>query len=308
MTVSVITINANARQTVQSDIISFSFSKNAYVPYSKLAVQFVTRNGYQPDAVEIKLVIDDKVIHHGLIETMETRTHCAKNIHMITSVSFTSLLCRNQIEPGLKNNISLNSLMDSFYTIPYVTHENNSDTSNYIYVKKNSSMWDAVANLSYKLLGTYPYIRDTNTVMISPYSAPTTFNFNNTTEIVLGQGHNFRHLISNYHMADINGDYGTFDLEDADVLQKKIVRHEYFDLDRRFLHDPQQALVYKDKFDNRESRYTYIEYYGYQGEDLFDKMAIGPLSTPMRIIGITVSGNSNGITTRLTYCIDKFPK
>ena len=308
MTVSVITIEEDLTETTHTDIISFSFRKNAYIPYTQLSVQFVTTTGTIPNAAEIKLVIDNNVVHHGLIDTVETRTNCSKNIHTITSTGFTSLLCRNQIEPGLKPNISLNSLMDGFYTIPYVTHENNSDTSNYIYVKNNSSMWDSIANLSYKLLGTYPYIRETNKVMITPFTAPVTYTFSTTERIVLGQGVNYRRLISNYHMADINGEYGTFDLEDADVLQKKIVRHEYFDLDRRFLHDPQQALVYRDKFDSRESKFAYIEYYGYRGEDLFDKVKISPLSTPMRITDIMIKGSDSRIITRLSYYIDKFPK
>ena len=78
----------------------------------------------------------------------------------IESRGFTSLLCQNQIEPGLKTNISFNSLMDVYYTLPYVTHEDNSDTGNYIYVKDNSNMWDGVVNLSYKLYGNYPFIRE----------------------------------------------------------------------------------------------------------------------------------------------------
>lgn len=308
MTVSVITVKEDMSTAEYTDILSFSFRKNAYIPYTQLSVRFVTPTGVIPHAAEVKLVIDSNTVHHGLIDTLETRTHASKNIHTITSTGFTSLLCRNQIEPGLKPNISLNSLMDSFYTLPYVTHENNTDSSNYIYVKNNSSMWDAVANLSYKLLGTYPYIRETNKVMITPFTAPTTFTFNTSEEIVLGQGVSYRRLISNYHMADINGEYGTYDLEDTDVLQKKIVRHEYFDLDRRFLHDPQQALAYRDKFDSRESRFAYIEYCGYRGEDLFDKVAISPISTPSRITDIRIKGSDSRIITRLTYHTDKFPK
>lgn len=59
----------------------------------------------------------------------------------------------------MKIGISINKLMNSFYTLPNITHEDNSDESNYIYVGKNSTMWDGIVNLAYRFSGRYPFIK-----------------------------------------------------------------------------------------------------------------------------------------------------
>lgn len=222
------------------------------------------------------------------------------------SRGFTSLLCQNQIEPGLKMNISFNSLMDDYYTLPYVEHEYNSDDSSYIYVRPNTSMWDAAANLSYKLLGTYPYIKGTNRVMISPAAAQTVFDLSSMEKISEGTELLYSRLASDYHMADMGGNYGTFDLNDPDVSAKRIVRHKYFDLDMRFLYSPQQALVYRDKFDSRGIVRRYCSYSGYCGEDLCDLVSFGSI-TAQPVGSVTIRGSSRGIITETGVYTDKFP-
>ena len=290
-----------------ADILSFSFRKDAYLPYTKLSAAFTADISDTDEYAEAKLYVGGKLIHHGSIETLDLRTSGGVQKIYLTSSGFTAQLCKNQIEPGLKMSVSLNSLMDSFCTLPYVEHENNSDTGNYIYVKQNTAMWDAVASLSYKLRGSYPYIRGTNTVMITPYSTPEDFSFTESNCLFSGISADRRKIGSNYHMADINGEYGHYDLVDSDTLSYKLVRHIYSELDMRFLYSPQQALEYRDKLDCRAMKSRYIVYSGYNGEDLWDKLYIGGQLTG-RIAFVEINGSSKGIITRTGVYMDKFPK
>ncbi|SHM75038.1 hypothetical protein [Ruminococcus flavefaciens] len=290
----------------EEDILSFNFIKDIYTPYTSLSAKVRTSRTNFDNAAEVMLAIDNSLIHHGLIDDLKIEKTGGEYFLSVTSRGFTSLLCQNQIEPGLKMNISFNMLMDNFYTLPYVTHENNSDDSSYIYVRPNTSMWDAASNLAYKLLGTYPYIRGTNTVMISPFPAPEVFDFTDAELISHGTELACRHIASDYHMADINGNYGTFDLTDPDAAALKIVRHKYFDLDMRFLYAPQQALYFRDKFDFRGQKMLFCSYSGFCGEDLYDLVSFTGV-TAERIGSIKIRGSSKGIFTETGVYRDKFP-
>lgn len=304
MSISLILVNKDLTSRTETEILSFSFRKDVYMPYTKLRAAFVTENDSIDDIAEIKLIIDDIIIHHGYIETIECRKNGGETIIYAVSDGFTAQLCRAQIEPGLKMGISLNSLMDNFYTLPYVEHENNADTSNYIYVKKNTAMWDAVANLSYRICGTYPYIRGTNTVRITPYPSPSSFFYDEDECTETGVGNDYRRMNSNYHMADINGDYGHYDLYDSDAADYRFVRHIYMDLDMRFLYSPQQALEYRNKLDCRAMRKRYCIYSGYRGEDISDLMTIGN-NDSARIMFIEINGSSKGVFTKAGTYTDK---
>jgi len=300
-------VNTDGTSFTEPGLLSFSFRKDAYTPYTALSARAVTAEAVFPDAAEVMLYVGNILVHHGLIDQLTAATSAGSTITSITSRGFTSALCQNQIEPGMKLNVSMNSLMDGFYALPYVTHEDNSDTSNYIYVKNNSTMWDGIVNLSYKLFGTYPYIRGTNCVRITPVSQPLTFTYSDSALLSTGSGINSRRLTSNFHMADIDGNYGTFDLEDRDVLAQKIIRHRFFELDRQFLTAPQNALDFRDRFCTRAWKRRYCTYSGYNGEDISDIVTFSGVNAE-RIAAVSITGSSSGIVTGLSVYRDKFPK
>ena len=288
-----------------NDVLSFRFDKDIYMPYTTLTARIRTPSEIA-NASEVLLSVNGFTVHHGLLDSIKQEQKAGFRFITISSRGFTSLLCQNQIEPGLKMNISFNMLMEDFYTLPYVTHENDPDDSSYLYIIPNTSMWDAAVNLTYKRRGTYPYIRGSNTVMMSPVASPVTFDFSNEQFISLGTEHINSRLASDYHMADINGDYGTFDLHDSDAAALKIVRHKYFDLDMRFLYNPQQALVYRDKYDFRGRERVFCSYSGYHSEDLCDVISFGSVSSE-RIGSVTIRGSSRGVFTETGVYRDKFP-
>lgn len=290
----------------EEHILSFSFRKDAYTPYTSLTVSLCRENVSFPAPTEVKFFVMGHLVHHGIIDTTDSELSGGKSIFSLTSRGFTSLLCQNQIEPGLVTGVSVNSLMDSYYTLPNVTHEDNSDRSSYIYVKNNSSMWDGIVNLSYKHCGTYPYIRGTNCVRITPFEAPVSFVHDDDTLVSVGERFSSKRLVSHLHMADMSGNFGQYELESPDAAELGIVRHIFFELDRQFLNDPADALVYRNKFASRAFRQRFCVYKGYNGEDISDLVSFSDVAAE-RISAVEISGNNGMITTRLSVYYDKFP-
>lgn len=289
----------------EKDLISFSFIKDAYTPYTMINAKVFAHEQDYMSISEIYLYINGFMVHHGLIDNLKAEKYHGGKIVTLSSRGFTSLLCQNQIEPGMIREISINDLMDSYYDLPYVTHENNSDKSNYIFVKNNSTMWDGIVNLSYKLGKIYPYIRGTNRVMISPAANPTEFSYNDNYLIASGCAYDYKRMTSHFNMADISGNYGNHTLKDDAVINRKIVRHKVFELDRQFLYDPEEALIYRDKYAKRGQFRYFGQYSGYNGEDLCDMVSFS-FARDKRISRITVSGDTNGITTELSAYYDGF--
>ena len=177
---------ADGTSLAENTVLSFMFDKDRYTPYTTLRARVKAEQSSFEEAAEVLLTVGGHTVHHGLIDNIRWESRKGERFMSVSSRGFTSLLTQNQIEPGLKMNISFNMLMDNFYTLPYVTHEYNADDSSYIYVRPNTSMWDAAANLSYKLLGTYPYIRGTNTVRISSEASPASFDLRGAKLLSLG--------------------------------------------------------------------------------------------------------------------------
>lgn len=305
MSVSIVLKTISGAVITSDKVISFSFRKDAYIAYTSLNARFVVSGTDASQIAEASLVIGGITLHHGLIDSLTITRSGGCDIAAVSSRSFTSLLCQNQLEPGVKYGISINALMDGFYPLPYVTHEDNSDTSSYIYVEKNTSMWENIVNLTYKLTGGYPYIRGTNCVRMTAVPSPERFSYSADELISVGSSIAGRRLVSNFHMADISGDYGNFDYEDADVIAAKIVRHKYFDLDMQFLRDPSQAPVYHDKAAYRGRSRIFCSYAGYHGEDLSDIISFGSISSE-RIATVNVRGDSRGVVTEISVYHDKF--
>lgn len=287
-------------------IASFSFSKDVYTPYTTLSAVFFPDNGDYTDISEISLKINGITVHHGLADSVEYSERGGISRVKVVSRGFTSLLTQNQLEPGLKTGISFNSLIDGYYTFPYVTHEDNSSDEGYIYVKNGSSIWDGAVNLAYKLCGRYPYIRSTNHVMMNAPEIPIYFTYGQNEITAEGMQCFGRRRISHLHMSDVNDEYGTFELSDDEAVSLNYVRHHFFGLDRQFLYDPQQALEYRLSFSKRAGFGRFCEYNGYKGEDLCDITSFGENVSFAEICGIRINGTAKGITTRITACYDDF--
>ena len=307
MNISLLFKTASGLYTYQNELLSFSFRKDAYLPYTVLNAKLRCSSDIPKNSCEVSLYIGNKLLHHGTIDTLTETLSGGTSIASFSSRGFTSMLDQNQIEPGLKFNISFNQLMDSFYPLPYITHENNSDSSGYIYVDKNSTMWDSIVNLAYRQCGRYPYIRDDNCVRITPVPQPAVFSYNNSQLLSVGSEISGKRLISHFHMANMSGEYGEYELEDTDVVNAKIVRHHYLDLDMEFLRDPQDALLFRDKYAFRARKRFFCSYSGYNGEDISDIVTFQNIIS-QRIAAVSVRGSQRGVITEISVYEDKFPR
>ena len=286
-------------------VLSFSFRKEVYTPFTALTARFAAPESDPVPVTEVLFYLGGKLIHHGTADSYTVTRSGGSYIGTLRSRGFSSMLRQNQMQPGLYTGISLNKLMDTMVHIPYVTHEEDSDESGYIYVKYGSDLWDAIANFSYKKQQTYPYIRSTNCVMMSPYPQPESFAYADSQLLETGSELNTKNMVSHLHMEDIDGQYGTFDLTDPDAAARQIVRHRYFELDMRFLYQPQEALAFRDKFAARAFRTEFCSYSGYNGEDLCDLLSFGSVSD-RRISAVSISGGPSGIITKLSAYRDRF--
>lgn len=304
MNVNLILKNTDNSEIVFDKILSFSFHKDSYQSYTSLGVKFSGNLSVPENVSEIIFKIDGKTIHHGLSDNISVEFSGGNSVVSVSSRSFTSLLIQNQIETGIKSDISINSLMGSYYNLPYVEHEDSSEKS-YIYVKSNSNMWDGIVNLSYKIYGTYPYIRDTNCIRITPFENPSVFEYDDDNIISRGISTTGRKLTSHFHMSNLNGDFGEYELSDDDIISHNIVRHRFFELDRQFLYNPKQALEYRSAYSSRGRKKVFCKYSGYNGEDLSDIITFGNIQNK-RINTITISGSSSGVITETGVYQDKF--
>ena len=304
MNVNVIFKNTDNSEIVFDKIISFSFRKDIYQSYTSFGAKIYGEISNPENVSEIIFKIKEKTIHHGLPDNISVEISGGSSVISVSSRGFTSLLIQNQIESGLKTDISINSLMESYYNLPYVTHENNNEKS-YIYVKSNSNMWDGIVNLSYKIHGTYPYIRDTNCIRMTDFENPVLFEYNDSDIISWGISTAEQKLISHFHMSNIGGSFGEFEFSDNDIISHNIVRHRFFELDRQFLYNPQQALEYRSAYSSRARKKVFCTYNGYNGEDLSDIITFNTIEN-MRIGFVNITGNSSGIITETGIYKDKF--
>ena len=304
MSVRIVLVLSDNTEITSEQVLTFRFEKEAYLPYTTLSASFLTTQVVEGEVTGVKLYIDSRLVHHGTSDTFETKRKGDCFHGKLTSRSFTSMLLQNQLEPGMYTHISLNRLMDGFVTIPNVTHEDSPDESGYIYVKYGSDQWDGIVNLCYKQQLTYPYIGGTNCVMFTPKTEPVQVTIDNSHQLESGHRSIDKRIVSDWHMADVDDAYGTFDLHVAAADSRGIVRHRYFELDRQYLYSPASALDFRAAYAGRGMKCDFCTYVGYSGEDLYDIASFGSITG--RICRIVVTGSRAGITTSLSIYHDYF--
>lgn len=294
---------ANGEEVMFDGVLGFTIKKEAFTPYTTLnAVVIGTVTALPSDIHEVRLLVENYAVHQGIVDSYKVIEENGFRKAIISSRGYTSLLTDNQIAPGLYTDITLNRLFTDYFTLPNISHEDN-DTLSYIYVNKGSAMWDGVSNLSYKLTGNYPYIRKTNTVMISMPTDVRKRIYSEGQIISRGTEVFNRRMVSHYHMADISGKYGTFDSVSDEAVSRNIIRHHYFDLDRRFLYSPQSACDFRTMMSTRGFKRKFFTYNGYYGEDINDIVTFDDVEEK-RVKAVKITGNAKGIFTEVSVYED----
>ena len=293
---------------ILQDCVSFSFDKNRYIPYSSFSGRFIlSKPSLNGEAYGVSLLIDGKYVHTGAVDKLKVSTKDGATYLDITSRGYSLALSLNEPQPGMISNVNLSSLMEINTGCPLVSCQEGTPYANYIYVKEHSSIWDAMVAYTQKMYGTYPFIRDTNTVtcavnMFSSFLIPD----EKVTE--RGEGSNFSRLVSHIHQKDINGTYYNLEYVNYFAEPRLIVRHKYIGFDDQWASNMQAGLMHRSNFLMREVNYEYITYFGYQGEDIYDLSGVESWPSDLRTIHrIVIKGSSGkGIQTTRYFFTDGY--
>lgn len=290
-------IKANGEEGYYRYIFGFTFKKEAFTPYTTFSA-VVAHEPLPEDIHEVSLSVENNLVHQGIVDSYKVIEEKGYKRAIITSRGYTSLLTDNQLAPGMYTNISLNKLFTDYFVLPKITHEDNNQIS-YIYVNKGTAMWDGAANLTYKLMKSYPYIRKANTVMMSMPSDAKNLTYNDDKILARGSEMFSKRMVSHYHMADLNGTYDTFKSVSDEAVSRNIIRHHHFELDRRFLNNPQSACDFRTMMSMRAYKRKFLKYNGYRGEDLNDIVTYGDMKNK-RINAVSITGNAKGVFTEIS--------
>lgn len=309
MSLKLILQSQNNLFTLKERIASLLLEKDAYTPYSLLRIRMY--GAFDPalfaGVYRVKLLSDEEVLHFGTVELLQVVRQQGVTYLQVESKGLTAMLLQNQLTPGLHSAMSLNRLMTEFYTFPEeLTWESNADTSNYLYVKENASMWDGVANLTYKLYERYPFIRGSNEIRMTLPTSYQHFSAQDSTLLGAGMLTDQSAIYSDFYMADADGTYAAFHQQDTEAAARGIVRSRQLTLDRQYLYNPQQALVFRQKFAQRRLVRYFVEVPGVSTLSLGDRLTYGEVLQQAPITGIRITGSRKGLRTRLEACLDGF--
>lgn len=300
--------NTNGEQFSFTNLLTFQLKKNVYLPYTSFSVQLNTDSLSQFGTINRVVVqLGQRIYHEGSLEEMTVQNTANGTVLSLQSYGFTKLLLQNELEPGLYPNISLDHLFSHYDSFPStITWESNHDASNYIYIKENMTIWNGIVTLCYKLTQRYPYIRGSNQVCIHLPDSPRTLRVLPEQTLSYGTKRQYRKLISHFHMQDVDGSYNKYVLANNQALAVYQVRHKYITLDRSYLYDPQQALVFRSKQSQNGWFSRSVTMSGMLSFDLNDILTVQGQFEQATISEILWQGTEKGITTTLSSYFDAF--
>ncbi len=309
ITVTIYEASTNRSISCQN-VVSMSYDKEWYTPYSTLNITLLSET-VLTDPNEVTVTINSKVIHDGPINAMESQKYSdGRFLINIYSKGYTAALGVNQPIPKINSNVNLNDVLTSNIILPKITCESNTKKVNYIYILDKDTLWDAVVTYTIKAYGSYPYIRNANTVMATPPEAGySTFTYTHDV-LTTSYGTNLSNLISQINMKDYDDSYDTYELKNTYATDRSVIRETKINSDKQWLSDPETALKKRIYYSNRATKYRAVKISGYHGEDLFDKFTVklqqGTFLALRRIHRIHIAANKNGVFTKLYTYYDSY--
>lgn len=286
-----------------TDCLRFTLTRDRYQAFSTLQIRLLTRQTL-PLPCEIVMELNGQTLMHGIVQKADVIYEKGVRTLHIQARSYTAVLTKNQLIPGLYTNVTLQSLMET-YQLPHITYDANVPEISYIYVKDNAVMWDSLTAYNYKLNRGFPYIRLTNLLCMTPQTGTVPVVLPETQFLQVSEGGDCSEMISRIDMANMAGEYGSFTRSNPEALRRNIVRVRQILLDKQYLYDPDDALRWRIALSNRRMESKSVSYIGYCGEDLEDLVQAGDLCTA-RVSRIVVSGTESGIITTDTFYFDDF--
>ena len=304
MTAQLTLYNADGTVFTERKCVTFSLLRERYLPYDTLTAAVLCETSGMLNPVRAVFSLEGVTLHDGIVRSCKTECRKNRKLMQVTSRGFAETLLHNQLEPGLHLNVTLESLMTA-YALPHVTYESGITATNYIYVKENSAMWDAVAAYNYKYNRCYPYVTRCNHLCVTPKSGDTPISLPQNAVTAKTVGGDAATLVSRIDMADIDGTYGTYTMSNPRAAEREIVRVRQIPCDRQFLYNPEDALAYRIAYSNRRLEQKSVSYLGFCGEDLEDAVTLSGFVTG-RVSRILLRGDQHGIRTTDTFYFDDF--
>ncbi len=288
----------------------FVYRRERYMPYTELHVTVQDEGHLVPQNAiicRVQMILFGHLVHDGIIDRVEMREEYGKTVITVRSKGFTSLLMNNEMTPGLHTKMSLDKLMRNYYQFPsQILWDNETDDSNYIFVKPHRSMWDSVLNLAYKLYETYPYIRSTNTVCLHPSDARRSYDFGREEILSSGYATVGSKLLSHLHMQGIDDEYDVHNQENPTAAQMHIVRHKKIAFDRQYLNDPGKSMRLTFACSEQGWRSKFVTCSGYRRLELYDYVSAEGVFEKSVVAAVTVQGDANGVRSTYTVYEDGF--
>ena len=290
----------NGTETVLTDCIRFTLLRERYLPFSSLSLTM--RCGEMETPVRIRFLLDGRMLMDGIVYRADVSLQGGLRTLTAAVRSFTAALARNQLEPGVHYDVTLDSLMQT-YALPHVTYQTGMAAVGYIYVKEHTAMWNAVSAYNFKLCGGFPYVRADNMLCVIPQLERDPVVL---PEVLLARGKQCSSgaVISRAVMASFDGVYGRYTADNPEAAAREIVSVRQMAFDMQFIYDPEDALRYQIALSNRRLNAETAAYAGYCGEDIGDAVTAGGKTA---FVGkIVIRGDSVGITTEDTFYYDSF--
>ncbi len=282
--------------------LRFSLLRERYQAFAVLHAQFLLDEDTAPPS-EAMFFLGGQLLHDGIVQQAECIREKGCRILRFTSRSYTAVLTKNQLVPGLHTNVTLQSLMET-YALPKITYDSGTGEINYIYVRDNAAMWDSIIAYNYKLNSGFPYIRVPNLLCMMPQNGTEAILLPANAVLADCIGGDCSEMLSRVDMANAAGEYGTFTRSNPEALRRNIVRVRQIALDKQYVYNPDDALRFRIDLGNRRMDSRMIRYCGYCGEDIEDLVQIGPLTA--RVSRILITGDRNGVVTADTFYFDPF--
>ena len=292
-------------------IVDIRFTKERYTPYTTLSGRAMLTSPPQGMIKAVSLFDGDTLMHYGLPDKAEWTYKNGCGIISFSSKGFSAALGQNQLTPGMYTNTTFEKLMNSTIVLPNVEYEQLDDTINYVYIKDNDTMWGAAAAFARKYCKEYPYISKSNTVRVTKDTALPVLDVPGGDIVSVSRGVGLSHIISHYHMKDVEGTYNTYNLTDQSAVDLDVIRHKHISFDRQWLSDPDEAMKSRADYAARAAEYIKVCYNGYNGEELrqavnFSAQGIEAQGKEISRIDLTV--NSKGTLTTLWCYGDEYTK
>ena len=300
MNCTCICYDIHGTESVLTECIRFSLLRERYLPFSSLSL--TVRCGEMETPVRIRFLLDGRTLMDGTVHRADVSLRGGLRTLTATVRSFTAALAKNQLEPGVHYDVTLDSLMQT-YALPHVTYQTGMAAVGYIYVKEHTPMWSAVSAYNFKLCGGFPYVRADNLLCVMPQPERDPVVLPDGL-ILRGEQCSSGAIVSRVVMASFDGEYGRYAADNPEAAAREIVSVRQMAFDMQFIYDPEDALRYQIALSNRRLSAETAAYSGYCGEDIGDAVTAGGKTA---FVGkIVICGDSKGIVTEDTFYYDSF--